>query len=89
MRYSQVKAVTFEKIIEDDGLTADFNVLVVLLSYGAAGHFSSKPKKCPAGLIATIPLALSYVYTRPIIWSRFGDPYEQAQYMYSLIESEV
>ena len=36
MRYSQVKAVTFEKIIEDDGLTAIFSVLVVLLSYGPA-----------------------------------------------------
>ena len=44
MRYSQVKAVTFEKIIEDDGLTAAFNVPVVLLSYGATGHFSLKPK---------------------------------------------
>ena len=44
MRYSQVKAVTFEKIIEDDGLTATFSVLVVLLSYGPTGHFSSKPK---------------------------------------------
>ena len=70
MRYSQVKAVTFEKIIEDNGLTATFNVLIVLLSYGPAGHFFSKPKKCPAGLIATIPLALSYVYTCPIIRSR-------------------
>ena len=70
MRYSQVKAVTFEKNIKVTVLTATFYSLVVLLSCGLLDIYFKTRNNFPVGFAILVPTTLSYTYTCPIIWSQ-------------------
>ena len=70
MRYSQVKAVTFEKNIKATALTATFYSLVVLLSCGLLDNYFKTRNKFPVGFAILVPTTLSYTNTCPIIWSQ-------------------
>ena len=67
MRYSQVKAVTFEEITKYTALTVDLSVSLLMLPRDPTGQFSSKSENCPVVIrhlskplnIEKIPLILS------------------------------